>query len=203
MFPAVQRSKKWRSLSLLKVMIEPSVPASVRVRPADSVLNHAAKAIEIEDIEARDRPWYTLGEWAKPFHLRKALLRIRATQGPVIPNIQIFTPARREMMQYPVSRNELRNLLQWLREGREESSWEDQIRLLSETIANLQDLAHPTANPEPTNRRSAESDSFSPYATAINVAVPQLMKMLDAMKAHDRTPALEYGEAAVGLLPED
>jgi hypothetical protein len=34
-------------------MIDPSVPASVRVRAADSVLNHATKAIEIEDIEAR------------------------------------------------------------------------------------------------------------------------------------------------------
>ena len=105
-------------------------------------------------------------------------------------------------MQYPARRNELRNLLQWLREGRDESIWEDQIHLLSETISALQDLAHPTATPEPTNRRSAESDAFSPEATAINVATPQLMKMLDAMKVHDRKAALEYGEAAVGLLPE-
>ena len=28
------------------------------------------------------------------------------------------------------------------------------------------------------------------------------MKMLDAMKDHDRTATLEYGEGAVGLLPE-
>jgi hypothetical protein len=35
------------------MMIDPSTPASVRVRAADSVFNHAAKAIEIEDIEAR------------------------------------------------------------------------------------------------------------------------------------------------------
>jgi hypothetical protein len=34
-------------------MIDPSTPASVRVRAADSIFNHAAKAIEIEDIEAR------------------------------------------------------------------------------------------------------------------------------------------------------
>jgi hypothetical protein len=34
-------------------MIDPSVPASVQVRAADSVLNHAAKAIKIEDIEDR------------------------------------------------------------------------------------------------------------------------------------------------------
>jgi hypothetical protein len=39
--------------TLLKIMIDPAAPASVRVRAADSVFNHAAKAIEIEDIEAR------------------------------------------------------------------------------------------------------------------------------------------------------
>jgi len=39
--------------TLLKVMVDPDSPASTRVRAADSVLNHSAKAIEIEDIEAR------------------------------------------------------------------------------------------------------------------------------------------------------
>jgi hypothetical protein len=39
--------------TLLKTMIEPNTPASVRVRAAECVLNHAMKAIEIEDIEAR------------------------------------------------------------------------------------------------------------------------------------------------------
>jgi hypothetical protein len=39
--------------TLLKVMVDPSTPASAKVRAADSVLDHAAKAIEIEDIEAR------------------------------------------------------------------------------------------------------------------------------------------------------
>jgi hypothetical protein len=34
-------------------MIDPTAPASVRVRAADSIFNHAAKAIEIEEIEAR------------------------------------------------------------------------------------------------------------------------------------------------------
>ena len=34
-------------------MIDPSTPASVRVRAAEAIFNHAAKAIEIEDIEAR------------------------------------------------------------------------------------------------------------------------------------------------------
>jgi hypothetical protein len=34
-------------------MVESATPASVKVRAADSVLDHAAKAIEIEDIESR------------------------------------------------------------------------------------------------------------------------------------------------------
>ena len=39
--------------TLLKVMVDASTPASTQVRAADSVLNHSAKAIELEDIEAR------------------------------------------------------------------------------------------------------------------------------------------------------
>jgi hypothetical protein len=39
--------------TLLKVMVDPASPPSTKVRAADSVLDHAAKAIEIEDIEAR------------------------------------------------------------------------------------------------------------------------------------------------------
>jgi hypothetical protein len=38
---------------LLKVMVDSVTPASVKVRAADSVLDHSAKAIELEDIEAR------------------------------------------------------------------------------------------------------------------------------------------------------
>jgi DNA-binding MurR/RpiR family transcriptional regulator len=39
--------------TLLKVMVDPNTPASTKVRAADSVLDHSAKSIEIEDIEAR------------------------------------------------------------------------------------------------------------------------------------------------------
>ena len=39
--------------TLLKTMVDPGTPASTKVRAADSVLSHAAKAIELEDIEAR------------------------------------------------------------------------------------------------------------------------------------------------------
>jgi hypothetical protein len=34
-------------------MVDANTPASTKVRAADSVLNHSAKAIELEDIEAR------------------------------------------------------------------------------------------------------------------------------------------------------
>jgi len=49
----LQQGTSAAATTLLKVMIDPSAPASVRVRAADSIFNHAAKAIEIEDIEAR------------------------------------------------------------------------------------------------------------------------------------------------------
>jgi transposase-like protein len=39
--------------TLLKIMVDQNAPHSTRVRAADSVLDHAAKAIEIEDVEAR------------------------------------------------------------------------------------------------------------------------------------------------------
>ncbi len=39
--------------TLLKVMLDPATPPATKVRAVDSILNHAAKAIEIEDIEAR------------------------------------------------------------------------------------------------------------------------------------------------------
>src|SRR5712691_819130 len=39
--------------TLLKIMVDPNALASTRVRAADSVLDHGAKAIELEDIEVR------------------------------------------------------------------------------------------------------------------------------------------------------
>jgi hypothetical protein len=39
--------------TLLKVMVDPATPPGTKVRAADSVLDHSAKAIELEDIEAR------------------------------------------------------------------------------------------------------------------------------------------------------
>jgi hypothetical protein len=36
--------------TLLKVMVDPATPPATKVRAADSVLDHAAKAIEIEQL---------------------------------------------------------------------------------------------------------------------------------------------------------
>jgi hypothetical protein len=49
----LQQGTSAAATTLLKLLIEPNTPASVRARVADSIFNHAAKAIEIEDIEAR------------------------------------------------------------------------------------------------------------------------------------------------------
>jgi hypothetical protein len=39
--------------TLLNVMVDAGTPVSTKVRAADSVLNHSAKAIELEDIQVR------------------------------------------------------------------------------------------------------------------------------------------------------
>jgi hypothetical protein len=49
----LQQGTTAAATTLLKTMIDPGTPASVRVRAAEAIFNHAAKAIEIEDIEAR------------------------------------------------------------------------------------------------------------------------------------------------------
>jgi transposase-like protein len=49
----LQQGSSAAATTLLKLLIDQGTPASVRARVADSIFNHAAKAIEIEDIEAR------------------------------------------------------------------------------------------------------------------------------------------------------
>ena len=52
--------------TLGKVMVDPDTPAATKVRAADSILNHSAKAIEIEDIEARVTDLERATENSKP-----------------------------------------------------------------------------------------------------------------------------------------
>jgi len=49
----LQQGTSAAATTLLKTLIDPNTPASVRVRAAEVIFNQASKAIEIEDIEAR------------------------------------------------------------------------------------------------------------------------------------------------------
>lgn len=51
----LQQGSTAAATTLLRVMVDATTPASTRVRAAEAVLSHAAKAIEIEDIDARLR----------------------------------------------------------------------------------------------------------------------------------------------------
>jgi hypothetical protein len=105
-------------------------------------------------------------------------------------------------MMYTARRSELAAIVQWL-EGSDESQWEEVTILISQTISNLQDLPRQAMakGADSAEGPSSEPDSFSAQATAVNVAIPQLMEMLKAMHDHNRAAALEYGQGALGLLP--
>jgi hypothetical protein len=49
----LQQGTTAAATTLLKVMLDQSTPASVRVRAAECIMNHSSKAIEIEDVGAR------------------------------------------------------------------------------------------------------------------------------------------------------
>jgi len=66
----LQQGASAAATTLLKTMIELNTPASVRVRAAECVLNHAMKAIEIEDIEARLSELERAAEASKPDRTR-------------------------------------------------------------------------------------------------------------------------------------
>ena len=49
----LQQATSAAAATLMKIMVDQNAPASTRVRAAEAIINHAAKAIEIEDIDAR------------------------------------------------------------------------------------------------------------------------------------------------------
>jgi hypothetical protein len=49
----LQQGTSAAATTLIKLLIDPKTSDSVRLRAAEAIFNHAAKAIEIEDIEAR------------------------------------------------------------------------------------------------------------------------------------------------------
>jgi len=66
----LQQGTAAAATTLLKTMIDANTPASVKVRAAEAIFNHAAKAIEIEDIEARVSELERAAEASKPGHSR-------------------------------------------------------------------------------------------------------------------------------------
>src|ERR1035438_6958802 len=49
----LQQGTSAAATTLLKLLIDANTPASVKVRAAEAIFHHAAKAIEIEEVEAR------------------------------------------------------------------------------------------------------------------------------------------------------
>lgn len=64
----LQQAATAAATTLLKIMVDPTAPHSCRLRAADSVLAHAAKAIELEDIDARVSDLERAAEIAKTQH---------------------------------------------------------------------------------------------------------------------------------------
>ena len=104
-------------------------------------------------------------------------------------------------MMYSASREDVKIVLEWLR-SRDESQWQYQTTLLSDMISDLQRMARRVHRPEKSGSRSLESEFVPPGADEIKTAVPDLMKMLGAMRSENRTAAIKSGEAALALLPE-
>ena len=63
----LQQGTSAAATTLIKLLLDPNTPASVRARVADSIFAHASKAIEIEDIEARVSDLERAAEETKPF----------------------------------------------------------------------------------------------------------------------------------------
>src|ERR1700678_2431959 len=104
-------------------------------------------------------------------------------------------------MLYSASWTDLKNIIQWLR-GRDESQWEERTKELSDTITILKELSRPIPRPDRSPIRSREPDLLpSSEAVGINDAMPHLRGMLVAMHVRNRQEALDYGEAALSLLP--
>jgi hypothetical protein len=49
----LQQGTSATATTRLKILVDPNTPASVKVRAAECMFNHASKALEIEDIDAR------------------------------------------------------------------------------------------------------------------------------------------------------
>ena len=67
----LQQASSAAATTLLRIMADPNSPPSCRLRAADSVLSHASKAIEIEDIDARVSELERVSEETNPGRRRR------------------------------------------------------------------------------------------------------------------------------------
>ena len=70
----LQQATSAVAATLMKIMVDAGAPASVRVRAADRIFNHSARAFEIEDIEA------AFQNWNGPRKLQSRIVRGEYTQ---------------------------------------------------------------------------------------------------------------------------
>ena len=66
----LQQATGAAATTFLKLMVDPNVPPAVRLRAADCEFNHSAKAIEIEDLDARITELERAAELVKNGHRR-------------------------------------------------------------------------------------------------------------------------------------
>ena len=103
---------------------------------------------------------------------------------------------------YSASREDFKSVLEWLH-GSDESQWEYQTTLLSDTISDLQRMTHPVRRPGRTGTRNVAPAQIPPGANEINSAMPHLTNMLRVMRNRNRPAAIKSGGTALALLPED
>jgi hypothetical protein len=82
----LQQAAGAAATTILKLMVDPTVPASVRIRASECVLNHANKPIEIEDIEVRLAALEEAAQQTGP-KTRKTISsrRLRKAEGTLAP----------------------------------------------------------------------------------------------------------------------
>ena len=87
--------------------------------------------------------------------------------------------------------------------GGDELQWEEQAEVLSNVIAIFKELSRAIPHLDKSPIPSRELYSFPALPAGINDAMPHLRGMLAAMHGHSRKDALDYGEAALALLPSE
>ena len=145
---------------LLRVLADPATPAAVKVRAADSVLNHAAKAMEIEDIEARvaeleraagsargSRKSSAVVEWAST----KALPGPAATPAQISPAARLLAAPREAEMN----------------DDTDQSQAPERVARMSDTELELRPISPEAqkANPKGPRRRVERNDRQAKRAT--------------------------------------